>query len=381
MELHSDYAPAERASSQVVQQQFKNIKESSFYTELLNYLPVIIVVFNSKRQIVLGNDYFFNLLKEPDASNILGKRYGEIFGCVNAFKNEGGCGTSIHCRVCNLVNAFLETFNTGRTVKSEVRLTVNKNDEIDALDYEIVSKRITNGGEQYVVANLVDISEKKFKERMEKTFFHDIMNKVGSVYSISELLTNSKLEGEEKELIKLIFEASEEMVNEIKFQQSIINAQNQQFEPYKMEFDIVRMVNHIARANMMQWKEKMVTVLVESDLKSSKIVSDEVILNRIITNLVKNAVEASSLNDVVKIHLQVINNHYVISVHNAYYIPENIQKQIFQRSFSTKGSNRGIGTFSIKLFVENYLNGKVYFTSEQEKGTTFVVEIPVEKSV
>ncbi|MFQ5559388.1 MAG: sensor histidine kinase, partial [Nitrospinota bacterium] len=53
------------------------------------------------------------------------------------------------------------------------------------------------------------------------------------------------------------------------------------------------------------------------------------------------------------------------------------QKQVFMRSFSTKGKNRGIGTYSMQLLSENYLQGRVYFSSSPEAGTDFVAEFPL----
>jgi sensor histidine kinase regulating citrate/malate metabolism len=64
-------------------------------------------------------------------------------------------------------------------------------------------------------------------------------------------------------------------------------------------------------------------------------------------------------------------------VYNKTYIPEEIQMQIFQRSFSSKGADRGLGTYSIKLLTERYLEGKVYFTSSEKEGTKFFIELPV----
>jgi len=57
-------------------------------------------------------------------------------------------------------------------------------------------------------------------------------------------------------------------------------------------------------------------------------------------------------------------------------IDKKVKLQIFQRSFSTKGSNRGVGTYSIKLFVENYMKGTVWFESNESEGTTFKVDLP-----
>ncbi len=63
-------------------------------------------------------------------------------------------------------------------------------------------------------------------------------------------------------------------------------------------------------------------------------------------------------------------------VHNPAYMPRDIQLQVFQRSFSTKGEGRGLGTYSIKLLTERYLCGTVSFKSSPEEGTVFRVEYP-----
>ena len=59
-------------------------------------------------------------------------------------------------------------------------------------------------------------------------------------------------------------------------------------------------------------------------------------------------------------------------------MPKRVQLQIFQRSFSTKGNGRGLGTYSMKLFTEKYLQGRVSFESTEEEGTTFMAMMPIE---
>jgi len=61
----------------------------------------------------------------------------------------------------------------------------------------------------------------------------------------------------------------------------------------------------------------------------------------------------------------------------AEFIPLDIQTRIFQRSFSTKGSDRGLGTYSLKLLGERYLQGEVQFATIEGKGTTFSVRLPL----
>ena len=67
----------------------------------------------------------------------------------------------------------------------------------------------------------------------------------------------------------------------------------------------------------------------------------------------------------------------VFAVHRPAVMPEEVQLQMFQRSFSTKGQpGRGIGTYSMKLLGERYLGGQVQFDSRPPEGTTFTLSLP-----
>lgn len=55
---------------------------------------------------------------------------------------------------------------------------------------------------------------------------------------------------------------------------------------------------------------------------------------------------------------------------------EDVQLQMFNRSFSTKGEHgRGFGTYTVKLLLERYLNGHVEFSSTEKEGSTFTVSL------
>jgi hypothetical protein len=108
--------------------------------------------------------------------------------------------------------------------------------------------------------------------------------------------------------------------------------------------------------------------------------SDVHLIKRILTNLVKNALEASFNSDTITLTAIEEGENIEFSVHNPGIIPEAVKQQIFQRSFSTKGVDRGIGLYSIKLLTTRYLKGKVIFTSEESTGTTFTVCLPANMS-
>lgn len=75
--------------------------------------------------------------------------------------------------------------------------------------------------------------------------------------------------------------------------------------------------------------------------------------------MIKNALEASLPASTVTISSKRDKEIVRFSVHNGTYMPRDVQLQLFQRSFSTKGIGRGLGTYSMKLLGEKYLKGKL----------------------
>jgi hypothetical protein len=106
------------------------------------------------------------------------------------------------------------------------------------------------------------------------------------------------------------------------------------------------------------------------------VITDKLLLQRVLSNLVKNALEASLEGEQVSLDFQN-QGAPVFRVHNEAAMPEAVRLQVFRRSFSTKSPvGRGIGTYSAKLITERYLGGSLTFTSSEEEGTTFAVTLP-----
>jgi signal transduction histidine kinase len=103
--------------------------------------------------------------------------------------------------------------------------------------------------------------------------------------------------------------------------------------------------------------------------------TDKILLQRVIINLLKNALEATPLNGTVTTGIRNNDDKIIFWVKNDQLIPKDVQMQLFQRSFSTKGAGRGLGSYSIRLLTENYLEGKVNFISNETDRTMFSIEL------
>ncbi len=105
--------------------------------------------------------------------------------------------------------------------------------------------------------------------------------------------------------------------------------------------------------------------------------ADEVLLGRVLGNLVKKAaLEASNAGEVVTVAFEN-KRQPLFSIHNPSVMPEDVQLRVSSASFSTReGKGRGIGCYSVKLLTEKYLGGRVWFMSGQPEGTTFFLTLP-----
>lgn len=121
-------------------------------------------------------------------------------------------------------------------------------------------------------------------------------------------------------------------------------------------------------------------ILFESDEKEIITIMDRTQLIRIITNLVKNAIQAipeeQELKSILVVVKRVENNVTIIVKDNGIGIEQEYIEHVFEPKFTTKTSGMGLGLGIIKNIIENY-KGTITFETEYGKGTTFIVSLPI----
>jgi len=170
--------------------------------------------------------------------------------------------------------------------------------------------------------------------------------------------------------------ASVQALNEIKGQQLLLQAESGELR-VKEEFFVsdseLRKAVEICRSHP---RAEGRVLLVAEPLLDQALLSDSTLLRRILNNLLLNALEASDRGATVTAGCREGRDGTVVFfVHNAGVIPAEVQLQLFQRSFTTKGPGRGLGTYSIRLLA-GYLGGAVAFTSSAAAGTEFTLALP-----
>jgi len=111
-----------------------------------------------------------------------------------------------------------------------------------------------------------------------------------------------------------------------------------------------------------------------------KLKTDEAYLQRILTNLANNAIQAMPNGGKLVIDAFTKNGKAVITVEdNGEGIPENVRSKLFMPLVTTKSKGQGFGLSVVKRFTEG-LGGTVTFESDVGKGTKFTIELPFDSA-
>lgn len=156
------------------------------------------------------------------------------------------------------------------------------------------------------------------------------------------------------------------------------DADKMQFKPKKMFLGaFVNEVLDTVKAGI----ENNVSIKVNLGNLPKTIVSDYDLLYQVFENLLSNSVKYSNEGQIVNFNLDFEDNKLKVSfIDYGIGIPKKEQKQLFERFFRAHNvgirEGSGLGLAIVKKCVE-VLKGEIAFESEENRGTTFNISIPV----
>jgi signal transduction histidine kinase len=226
----------------------------------------------------------------------------------------------------------------------------------------------------YLVSAL-KITEQR-RRALEKIFYHDILNVAGSIRGFAELL-QAHPDIDKKEIYHWLQAAAEQSIDQIETQRAIAAAEHDELPVEPTLLNSLEIISQTVQFYQYHPEGKNRHIRIAPDAEGINFTGDQTLVNRILGNMVKNALEASRSGGPVTIGCSPVDGGVEFRVHNAGDIPMGVREQIFTKSVSTKGSGRGLGTYSIHV-LSRYLKGKASFSSSEEEGTTFRVWFPGE---
>jgi nitrogen fixation/metabolism regulation signal transduction histidine kinase len=371
--IESLFAPAERNQTSEIIAIHDKFVENKLLCNILDSIPDIIFILNGARQVIYTNKVLYSALGYGSFNDIKTLRPGEILKCINADKCKGGCGTSEYCTECGAVNAILAA-QKGLSDVRECRVT--QKDTGESFDFRVWSSPIIFDGEKFVVLTVKDISDEKRRQVLEKIFFHDILNIASNFTYVMEIIKDLP-QGQIESYVEILRTNSSKLVDEIRSQRELVSAENNELPVDPSPVESIQVLDDITSMyNKSEFAEERF-IKTDKNTDAFEIVTDLTLLRRVAGNMLKNALEASHPGETITVGAKKLGeNEYEFRVHNPGVMPRTVQMQVFQRSFSTKGAGRGLGTYSIKLLTERYLKGKASFSSNEKDGTAFRVVLP-----
>lgn len=368
-----------RATLSQLWHDYELVQSQEALTQFAQALNSQFLVLNEQRQIVWASPDFCQTWGLSQPMDFLGKRFGEVLGCLHSREGEDGCGTSEACTVCGAFRALLDSRKLNTRVVGDCRLTVKQKNSPVALDIEVSSAPWKLDGRTFLVVVARDTSHEKRRKTLERIFFHDVVNSAGGLHGALQILTEMPdLNNEDsRDLLNLSHRSSGDLLDEIMAFRQLKMAESGSWIKNSEPLDAVTLVREAADRMRVHsvGHQKIITVIVPGEPLA--FISDQLLVQRILVNMLKNALEAIHPGQTVTISAESLKGGVRFAVHNPGHIPRDIQLQIFQRSFSTKSPERGLGTYSMKLLGESVLEGRVNFVSGPE-GTEFTFWVPLE---
>lgn len=236
---------------------------------------------------------------------------------------------------------------------------------------------------------LVDIREKNidiekagaFKNEILGMVAHDLRNPIAAIETLTMMMEMEDVDRDTRENLEMIKTSCVKARGIIADLLDAANNENINIvETQRTE------LNHFIKRIISEWKAqkeaKNNIVLISSKNQVFVEINGEK-FQRVMDNLITNALKFSKDKDKIDIYLSVKNDHAVVEVRDyGLGIPADMLPHIFERFSKARRpglrgeQSTGLGLSISKQIIENH-KGTIEVTSEERKGSTFTIHLPV----
>ncbi|HEY5525850.1 MAG TPA: HAMP domain-containing sensor histidine kinase, partial [Clostridium sp.] len=260
-----------------------------------------------------------------------------------------------------------------------------------------------NGKIQEILVLIIDITnEIKSNKIMEKALksqeeflaniSHELKTPLNVIYSTIQLFNmyckEGSLDQKKDSILRYINSMMQNCYRLSKIINNIVDLSKIEaglFELTLSNNNIVEIVEEIVNSVTDYTDGKGLSIIFDTDTEEKIIACDPEKIERILLNLISNAIKFSNVGNKIFVEIQDKNEFIEISVKdNGIGIEHNQLEMIFNRfkqvdkSLSRNAEGAGIGLSLVKGIVEMH-NGRIYVESEIGKGSKFIVELPTIK--
>ncbi|MFP4398052.1 MAG: ATP-binding protein [Desulfonatronovibrio sp.] len=223
----------------------------------------------------------------------------------------------------------------------------------------------------------------RLKEDIDRITQHDLKSPLNGIISLPQILMmDSNLTAEQHELLQQIRSSGYRMLDMINMSMSLYKMEVGTYELDPQFIDVLPIIHDVfteldsvVKANQTQTEVLSNGSPVTKD-SQCMVLGEQLLCYSMLSNLIKNAVEAAEKQGKVVIELHEDAEQARINIWNTGVIPEKIQEK-FGHKYATWGKKMGtgLGVYSARLIAES-MNGTFAWNSTPSEGTCITVALP-----
>lgn len=221
----------------------------------------------------------------------------------------------------------------------------------------------------------------KHKKQAESFLRHDLRNYILAIERIAASI-NRKIQDQDETIVKL----GTMLVNRCESISNVIENDLQNFQIEEGKYDIKREncnINNIMASIVSQFEKDGddPSVILSyhhgtgEDGYDTYYKGDCLLIERMLFNLIKNAYEASTINECIQITVHENQDEVSIAVENHGAIPEELRNGFMHEKVTTKEGGHGLGAYSARLIAEGH-GGTIELDTSEENKTHLIVRLP-----
>lgn len=340
-----------------------------------------IIATNEQGKIVIINQVATDLLELGDESTVINKSIQDAYTLYDLSKIKdtklpNDERPSFRALSSGQPVEDVYGFHTKNGAKRQINIAANP----FLLDGKVVG----------VITILRDVTKEKEVDRMKTEFIslasHQLRTPLSAIKWFSEMLLNGdagKLNPDQLEFMNNVSESTERMIALVASLLNISRIESGRIMIVPEPTDLEELVGGIVNDLKAKTEEKKQTLIISVHADLPKINLDPRMIGQVYLNLLTNAIKYTQEGGEISVFISKKDDMIISQVtDNGYGIPKEQQDRMFQKFFRAANAVKvetdgtGLGLYLIKAIIESS-GGKIWFKSEENKGTTFWFSMPM----
>lgn len=234
-----------------------------------------------------------------------------------------------------------------------------------------------------------DVTKLKEVDKAKNEFIslasHQLLTPLTTISWFTETLLRglaNKIEEKDKKYLNDIYRINKSMIELVRALLDVSRIELGVFAIEPEPVNLVIVIDDVLKEAMQKIETKKIKIT-KNYAETSTMDLDPNLIKIIMQNLINNAIKYTPENGSLELTVEKTDHKILIKVKDSGYgIPKDLHLKVFSKFFRSpnikqKEEGTGLGLYIVKSIID-HSGGKVWFDSEENEGSTFYVEFPVE---